>query len=369
MLEYSGFRKPTKIYAHGFLTVNGEKMSKSRGTFINAESYLKLSLNPEWLRYYYAAKLNGTMEDIDLNFDDFLLRVNSDMVGKYVNIASRCAGFIGKYFDGKLAKPDFSAEIEKNFAAASAEIAGYYEQRDYGKAMRKIMQLADLANQYVDANKPWEIAKSDNKRAELHSVCSTALALFRELTLYLKPVLPQLAGNVESLLGIPPLSWNSAWKHLQAGHKIKPYEHLMTRIDPKQIEALIAANKETPAMNTATTQPATDTISIDDFSKVDLRIAKIVNAEGVEGADKLLKLTLDVGALGTRQVFAGIKSAYDPAKLIGRLTVMVANLAPRKMKFGLSEGMVLAASDPNGETTGLFLLSPDSGAEPGLKVK
>jgi methionyl-tRNA synthetase len=369
MLEYSGFRKPTKIYAHGFLTVNGEKMSKSRGTFINAESYLKLGLNPEWLRYYYAAKLNGTMEDIDLNFDDFLLRVNSDMVGKYVNIASRCAGFISKYFDGKLAKPDFSAEIEKNFAAASAEIAGYYEQRDYGKAMRKIMQLADLANQYVDAHKPWEIAKSENKRAELHSVCSTALALFRELTLYLKPVLPQLASKVETLLGIPPLSWDSAWKHLQSGHKIKPYEHLMTRIDPKQIEALIAANKETPAMNTATAQPATDTISIDDFSKVDLRIAKIVNAEGVEGADKLLKLTLDVGALGTRQVFAGIKSAYDPAKLIGRLTVMVANLAPRKMKFGLSEGMVLAASDPDGATAGLFLLAPDSGAEPGMKVK
>jgi methionyl-tRNA synthetase len=314
------------------------------------------------------------MSDIDLNLGDFVLRVNSDLVGKFVNIASRCAGFINKQFGGKLGKPDISPEIAGNFACAADEVAGYYKQREYSKALRKIMLLADMANQYVDAKKPWEMARSPDKSAELHSVCSTALALFRELTLYLKPVLPKLAANVETLLGIEPLQWRDAWKHLPAGHAIKPYQHLITRIDPKQIDALIAANKETKEMNTATDPAKNDaandsTISIDDFSKVDLRIAKIVNAEHVEGADKLLQLTLDVGALGTRQVFAGIKSAYDPATLVGRHTVMVANLAPRKMKFGLSEGMVLAASDADGKTPGLFLLSPDNGAIPGMKVK
>ncbi|MCW5604323.1 MAG: methionine--tRNA ligase [Burkholderiales bacterium] len=529
MLRHAGFRTPSKIYAHGFLTVNGEKMSKSRGTFITAESYIRQGLNPEWLRYYYAAKLNATMEDIDLNLEDFVARVNSDLVGKFVNIASRCAGFIAKRFDGKLGKPGFPVEIEREFPQAAGEIAGYYDQREYGKALRKIMQLADLANQYVDARKPWEIAKSPDRNGELQEVCSTALALFRDLTLYLKPVLPALARNVETMLNIPALEWKHAWKHPEAGHIIKPYQHLMTRVDAKQIAALTEANREslkprpplppgpgdtgseaegtgvrekskkqplpedllvfarqlrkdqtdaeqliwgllrnrrfaaqkfrrqhsigvsgknyildfycdelklaieldgsqhqnaaqydterTDALtktgittlrfwnnevlqqteavleklwntimdksSAASSSPSSLTpcpspkgrgetagadalISINDFSRIDLRVAKIANAEHVEGADKLLKLTLDVGELGTKQVFAGIKSAYDPAALVGRLTVMVANLAPRKMKFGLSEGMVLAAS---GEAPGLYLLSPDAGARPGMRIK
>ncbi|MEX0959847.1 MAG: methionine--tRNA ligase [Burkholderiales bacterium] len=380
MLRFAGYRAPTRVFAHGFLTVDGQKMSKSRGTFITAESYLAQGLNPEWLRYYYAAKLNSTMEDIDLSLDDFVARVNSDLVGKFVNIASRCAGFITKKFEGKLGKPDFPPEIEKAFAPASREISEHYDEREFGKALRKIMQLADLANQYVDAKRPWEIAKSEDRRDELHAVCSTAMALFRDLALYLKPVLPQLAQNVESLFNIPELKWNHAWKHLPAGHVIKPYQHLMTRVDRKQIDALVEASKEDlqakpqshspqrhaqhqeKAVETATQAP---TITIDDFTKVDLRIARIVNAEHVEGADKLIKLTLDIGT-GTRQVFAGIKSAYDPEQLKGRLTVMVANLQPRKMRFGESQGMVLAAS---GEGPGIFLLDVDEGAEPGMKVK
>jgi len=244
MLENAGYRTPTKIFAHGFLTVNGEKMSKSRGTFITAESYLQQGLNPEWLRYYYATKLNGTMEDIDLNFDDFVARVNSDLVGKYVNIASRCAGFISKRFEGKLDTPVPGVDLAVDFAAASSEIARFYEEREYGKAMRMIMQLADLANQYVDARKPWEIARVPERSAELHTVCSTALALFLELTLYLKPVLPGLAARAEAMLNIPPLRWEHSWKHLPAGHAINPYQHLMTRVEQKQIDALVAANRE-----------------------------------------------------------------------------------------------------------------------------
>jgi len=374
MLEFSGYRKPTQIFAHGFLTVNGEKMSKSRGTFITAESYLKQGLNPEWLRYYYAAKLNGSMEDIDLNFDDFVARVNSDLVGKYVNIASRCAGFLTKRFDGVLAAPEFPADIENAFAAAPEEVAGYYAKREFGKALRKIMHLADLANQYVDANKPWELAKETAKEGSLHAVCSTALALFRDLTLYLAPVLPQTALRACQLLNLDILRWDDAWKHLPAGHRTKPYQHLMTRVDQKQIAALLDANRENmqvastsvaPA-SVARTIPAVDstTIGIDDFTKIDLRIARIVKAEHIEQADKLLKLTLDLGA-EERTVFAGIKTAYRPEQLVGRLTVLVANLAPRKMKFGVSEGMVLAAG--NGE--GIYLLSPDDGAGPGMRVK
>jgi methionyl-tRNA synthetase len=349
-------------------------MSKSRGTFINAENYLKAGLNPEWLRYYYAAKFGSGVDDIDMNFDDFVARVNSDLVGKYVNIASRCAGFINKYFDDKLGNPDSSTQIEYDFEFPSKEIADYYEQREYGKALRKIMELADKANQYIAEKKPWELAKSADNRAELHAICSTAIALFRDLTLYLKPVLPKLARDVEEMLCIPALTWSDIGKHLPAGHSIKPYQHLITRVDPKQIEVLIESSKESLQMNATTTpakiEAATEgLISIDDFSKVDLRIAKIVNAEHVEGADKLLRLTLDVGPLGTKQVFAGIKSAYDPTQLVGRFTVMVANLAPRKMKFGLSEGMVLAASDTDGKSPGLFLLSPDEGATAGMKIK
>ncbi|MFN7085409.1 MAG: methionine--tRNA ligase [Burkholderiales bacterium] len=413
MLKNSGFRTPTSIYAHGFLTVNGEKMSKSRGTFITAESYIKQGLNPEWLRYYYAAKLNSTMEDIDLNLDDFVARVNSDLVGKYINIASRSAKFIEERFNGKLfdlgkpvyyKTPDGQTAVldstlvrgyftvkpplaEKNdftgFETSPSAIAYAYENREYGKALRNIMALADLANSFVDQFKPWELARDESKSELLHAVCTNFLEVFRLLTIYLKPVLPRLAENVEDFLNLQkPLTWQDIEYPLSANHKIKPYKHLMVRVDSKQMTALVEANKESlkPAAppphsqqrhaqhqeNVVETATRPATISIDDFAKIDLRIAKIVNAENVEGADKLLKLTLDVGPLGTRQVLAGIKSAYDPENLKGRLTVVVANLAPRKMKFGLSEGMVLAAS---GDAPGLFLLVPDSGAQPGMKVK
>jgi methionyl-tRNA synthetase len=368
MLEHAGLRTPTKLSVHGYLTVNGEKMSKSRGTFINAESYLKLGLNPEWLRYYYAAKLNGTMEDIDLNFDDFIARVNSDLVGKYVNIASRSAPFLSKYFDGKVLADNWVDP--DGIVKDGDEIAAAYEARDFVKVARLIMNFADSINQYIDAEKPWEIAKDETKREQLHKVCSKGIKGFRLLTIWLKPILPRLAAQAETFLNSGSLCWND---HDKALTRIGQYEHLMTRIDRKQIDALILENKET--IMTTTSAPVavsaenTTTISIDDFSKIDLRIAKITNAEHVEGADKLLKLTLDIGALGTRQVFAGIKSAYDPAQLIGRLTVMVANLAPRKMKFGMSEGMVLAASDADNKTAGLYILSPDSGAQPGMRVK
>ena len=380
MLEYSDFRKPTKIFAHGFLTVNGEKMSKSRGTFITASSYLEQGLNPEWLRYYYACKLNGSMEDIDLNLEDFVARVNSDLVGKFVNIASRCAGFIFKRFDGKLGRSDTSTNIEYDFAFAQSEISEYYENRDYARAIRKIMELADLANQYVDTNKPWELAKSSENNARLHSVCTTAINLFRDLTLYLKPVIPNLAKNVELFLN-SDLEWSSIHEHFQEGHAINPYQHLMTRIESKHIEALVEANKPSPQAAAQpephselrhaehqqhAIQPIAETITIEDFAKIDLRVARIVQAEHVEKAEKLLKLTLDIGEEQPRTVFAGIKSAYDPARLQGKLTVMVANLAPRKMKFGLSEGMVLAASDERG---GPFVLFPDEGALPGMRIK
>lgn len=378
-LEYSGHRKPTKVFAHGFLTVNGEKMSKSRGTFITARSYLDHVKNPEYLRYYYAAKLNGSMEDIDLNLEDFVARVNSDLVGKYVNIASRCAGFISKRFDGKLRAASDDVLIAE-MRSAAATIATHYESRDYARALREIMALADKANGYVAAAAPWEMAKQEGRKAELHAVCSDALEMFRLLTLYLKPALPRLAAAVEAFLNIPALEWQHAAMPLADGHAIDAYQHLTTRLDPKQIEAMVEANKESlqPAVQGHSQvrhaeaqqhhqiQPVADTISIDDFAKVDLRIARIVNAEHVEGAEKLLKLTLDIGEENPRQVFAGIKSAYDPATLVGRLTVMVANLAPRKMKFGLSEGMVLAASDERG---GPYILTPDVGSQPGMRVK
>ncbi|MEQ1525834.1 MAG: methionine--tRNA ligase [Gallionella sp.] len=416
MLKFSGLRTPTQIFAHGFLTVNGEKMSKSRGTFITADSYLKQGLNPEYLRYYYAAKLNGTMEDIDLNLEDFVARVNSDLVGKYINIASRTAGFISKQFGGCLAAclPVIDHKIYykqageeklavwkadqarhggsgafgyKNYAGndfsklieSSADIlAKWYEAREFNKIMREIMELTDICNRYIDDKKPWQLAKHPERQTELHEVCSVCLNLFLQLTVLLKPVLPELAQRVETFLQIPPLSWKDVKTRL-VNHQIGNYQHLMTRIDPKLIEAMTEANKQNLAPTTDTHSPArhaevqqhaiapiADTISIDEFSKVDLRVAKIVNAEHVEGAEKLLKLTLDIGEANPRTVFAGIKSAYDPAKLVGRMTVMVANLAPRKMKFGLSEGMVLAAS---GDAPGLFILSPDEGAQAGMRVK
>ena len=368
MLKNAGYRTPTGIFSHGFLTVNGAKMSKSRGTFITAESYINSGMNPEWLRYYFAAKINGSMEDLDLSLTDFIARVNSDLVGKYVNIASRTAGFIAKRFDGKLADSLPTSELLNEVQHAATLIAECYESRDFGRALREIMHLTDKANQYVNDNKPWEIAKQGGQDELLHEICSVSINLFRLLTLYLKPVLPKLAADVEQFLNIPAMTWADA-QTLLAQHTINTYNHLMTRVDQKQVDAMIAANiVETvePAKPTVTIAPIAETISIDDFSKIDLRVAHIVNAEHVEGADKLIRLTLDIGEGQTRNVFAGIKSAYDPALLIGRMTVMVANLAPRKMKFGLSEGMVLAAS---GDTPGLYILSPDIGATAGMRVK
>jgi methionyl-tRNA synthetase len=381
-LEFSEHRKPTQIFAHGFLTVNGEKMSKSRGTFITARSYLDHIKNPEYLRYYYAAKLNSTMEDIDLNLEDFVARVNSDLVGKYINIASRTAGFINKRFDGQL-NPSANNAVVAEIKASATAIAEGYAEREYGKALREIMRLADVANGFVAEKAPWVMAKQEGQDAALQETCSDALEMFRLLTLYLKPVLPKLAGEIELFLNIAPLSWGAVASSLSPQHRINAYEHLITRVEGKQIEAMTEANKEnlqatpTPAPHSqqrhaehqqAANAEATEAeyISIDDFTKVDLRIAKIVNAEHVEGAEKLLKLSLDIGEDKPRQVFAGIKSAYDPASLVGRLTVMVANLAPRKMKFGMSEGMVLAASDERG---GPYILSPDSGAQAGMRVK
>jgi len=380
VLEQAQFRTPTHVFAHGFLTVNGEKMSKSRGTFITAESYLGQGLNPEWLRYYYAAKLNATMEDIDLSLDDFVARVNSDLVGKYVNIASRASSFLLKFFDGKLCdegkRPAHDDAAAVGSAEVEEEIAKAYEHREYGRAIRAMMSFADKVNQYFDSNKPWELAKQPEQSARLHRVCSDAINDFYRMTIFLKPVLPALAERAEAFLGTPDLTWNDLGRRPA---RINKYEHLMTRIERKQVDALVAANRESlqPVPAAAPQRhgehqareekkaEASGTITIDEFAKVDLRVARIVGADAVEGADKLLRLRLDLGG-ETRTVFAGIKSAYDPEKLTGRLTVMVANLAPRKMKFGLSEGMVLAAS---GEAPGLFLLSPDAGAAPGMKIK
>ena len=388
-LVNAGYRAPTNVFAHGFLTVDGAKMSKSRGTFITAESYLAQGLNPEWLRYYFAAKLSNTMEDLDLNLDDFIARVNSDLVGKFVNIASRSAGFIAKRFNGQLGTCDETLPAFRTIAERRAAIAELFEAREFGKAVREIMALTDLANQYVDSVKPWELAKQEGREAELHAACTNALNLFRQLAVLLKPVLPALADRIAAFLNVAPFAWDDAGSVLAAGHAIRAYEHLMTRVDKKQVDALVDANraslapapapapqkhaeKQEKAAAAATAQAAVGDdphIAIDDFMKVDLRIARIAEASHVEGADKLVRLVLDVGPLGTRQVFAGIKAAYDPAQLAGRLTVMVANLAPRKMKFGMSEGMVLAASDPDGQTPGIFLLSPDAGAQPGMRVK
>jgi methionyl-tRNA synthetase len=539
MLEFSGFRTPTQLAVNGFLTVDGAKMSKSRGTFITARSYLEQGLNPEWLRYYFAAKSNGTMEDVDLSLDDMIAKVNSDLVGKFVNIASRCAGFIAKRFEGKLGAMDMSAAHNAVYSLNwnVDEVAAAYESRDFSRALRRIMEFADLANGYVNDNKPWELAKQPDQSERLHVVCTTAINIFKALAGLLKPVLPKLAEQVETFLNIAPIGWQDALTPLPAGHEIGTYSHLMTRVERKQIDALLEANRESLAPTSSplppgegpgvrdggsrklplpadlltkarslrenqtdaealiwhllrdrqvggvkfrrqhpvetssgqryvldfycqeqklaveldggqhTEQAAYDTarsqaleamgirvlrfwnnqvlaqtesvlqaiwssiesrsltpspspggrgespqrhaehqahtakketesasefesfISIDDFAKVDLRIARIVEAAHVEGADKLIRLQLDIGEERPRQVFAGIKSAYDPAALVGRLTVMVANLAPRKMKFGMSEGMVLAASDSAGATPGLFILSPDAGATPGMRVK
>ncbi|NOX27616.1 MAG: methionine--tRNA ligase [Gammaproteobacteria bacterium] len=387
MLEGAGFRKPSGIFTHGFLTINGEKMSKSRGTFIKASTYID-HLNPEYLRYYFAAKLGNSVTDLDLNFDDFTSRVNSDLVGKVVNIASRCAGFIKKRFDGKLSanidQPDLLAEL----VDAGDSIAESYEKRDYNRAMRDIMALADRANQYIDQKQPWVIAKEEGKDQELHQVCSMGINLFRILVTYLKPVLPVTVEKSEAFLNIPTLSWEDRKQPL-TDHTINKFKPLMTRVDPASIEAIVEAEQRALGVRLAAelgapgakTTPVTkttkqnkkgsqveddNTISFDDFAKVDLRIARITKAEHIEGADKLLQLTLDLGEMGSRNVFAGIKSAYQPEDLQGKLTVMVANLAPRKMRFGISEGMVLAAG-PGGED--LWILEPHDGAQPGMKVK
>jgi len=375
VLKNAGYRTPDRVNVHGFLTVNGQKMSKSRGTFVTARSYLD-HLEPEYLRYYFAAKLNERIEDIDLNLEDFVARVNSNLVGKYVNIASRSAGFITKRFAGRLAAAldDTGAALVQRVQAAGDGIAALYESRQFSEAVRVIMGLADEANEYVNETKPWEVAKQEGAEERLHQLCTTNLNVFRLLTLYLKPILPGLSAGVERFLNIDPLTWDNA-ATLMLDHTVNPYEHLAKRIEPAQVEAMLEANRTAQPAPPAPVRhaehqqhehpPLGETISIDDFAKVDLRVARIVNAEHVEGADKLLKLTLDIGT-ETRTVFAGIKSAYSPEQLQGRLTVMVANLAPRKMRFGMSEGMVLAAG-PGGKD--LFVLEPDSGAQPGMKVK
>jgi len=376
MLEFAGkpYKVPDHVYVHGFITVSGDKMSKSRGTGIDPLRYLKLGMNPEWLRYYIAAKLNANVEDIDFNPDDFLARVNSDLVGKYINIASRCAPFLAKRFGGRLIESRF-VQTTKTIHGHQQQIAEDYEAREFGKALKNVMALADLANQYVDQSKPWELAKSPSNDRELHRVCSDAINMFRLLTIFLKPVLPSLARDVENFLGVGPLTWSDSAKLLPEGHQIRPYEHLMSRVETRQLDRLFDAQSvpqpSAPQRHAEKQQHAaqehavSDPITIDDFNKLDLRVARIARAEEVEGADKLVKLTLEVGD-GTRTVFAGIKSDYAPEKLEGRLAVLVANLAPRKMRFGVSEGMVLAAS---GDGPGIFLVSPDAGARPGMRVK
>jgi methionyl-tRNA synthetase len=423
MLKFAGppYKVPSHVWVHGFITLSGDKMSKSRGTGLSPLRYLDVGMNAEWLRYYIAAKLNANVEDLDFNPDDFIARINSDLIGKFVNIASRTAGFIGRNFGGRLSAGPLDSDLLKQVQAAATTIARCYEERELGRATREIMALADIANAYIAQNAPWDLAKDRANDAKLAQVCSVSLNVFRLLTLYLKPILPSVAAAVEKFLAIEPLTWSDA-NTLLLDHKINPYKHLMQRVDPKQLDALFdgvkdkvnesdpqtkagaiaasnaggaagtragaeagagakgsAANAPKAASsdaarsaaggtaNTPASAPTPDntTISIDDFKKVDLRIARIANAEHVEGADKLLKLTLDLGT-ETRTVFSGIKSAYDPEKLKGRLTVMVYNLAPRKMKFGLSQGMVLAAS--NDDSPGVYLLEPDSGATPGMKV-
>ena len=373
LLHGAGFRKPSAVWAHGFLTVDGAKMSKSRGTFIKARTYLE-HLNPEYLRYYFAAKLGARVDDIDLNLEDFAQRVNSDLVGKVVNIASRCAGFIHKRFGGRLSAECGELALYDEFVAAGESIATHYETREYGRAVREIMALADRANQYIDEHKPWVIAKEEGREAELQAICSTGINLFRVLVGYLKPILPKLAADAEAFLNIEPMDWYSQAEPL-TDHTIERFKPLMTRVEKERITAMIEASKEDlkaePQKAPATSpkakgiEPIAPTVAFEDFAKVDLRIARIVKAEQVEGADKLLRLTLDLGG-EQRNVFAGIKSAYAPEDLEGRLTVMVANLAPRKMRFGVSEGMVLAAGPGGSE---LFLLSPDTGAQPGMRVK
>ena len=370
MLHFSGHRAPTGVYAHGFLTVDGQKMSKSRGTFITAKSYLEQGLNPEWMRYYIAAKLNSKIEDIDLNLQDFILRVNSDLVGKYVNIAARASGFIAKRFEGRLKDVLGSALLAK-LAAESDNIAEQYENREYARALRDIMALADAVNEYVDANKPWELAKQEGQDARLHEVCSELINAFTMLTAYLAPVLPQTAANAARFLNLDAITWANTRETL-GEHAINKYEHLMQRVEQKQVDDLIEANKQSiaaaaaPAAEESKYEKVAEQASFDDFMKIDMRVAKVLNCEAVEGSTKLLKFDLDFG-FEKRIIFSGIAASYpNPAELNGRMVIAVANFAPRKMaKFGVSEGMILSAATAEGK---LRLLDVDAGVQPGDKV-
>lgn len=361
VLQGAGFRTPTGIFPHGFLTVDGQKMSKSRGTFIQAADYLA-QLNPQCLRYYYAAKLSPGVDDIDLNLADFVARVNSDLVGKVVNIASRCAGFVHRLNDGRLADALPDEALLESLTASGDQVAKHYESREFAKAMREIMALADKANQYVEQHKPWILAKEDTEQAV--AVCTEALNLYRVLMIYLKPVIPGIVEASEAFLNVPPLTWDDLDKPL-LNHSINPYQPLLQRVESNAVDAMVTASMSTTEPPAIPIEAGPAEINIDDFLAVDLRVAKIVDAQFVAGADKLLQLTLDLGN-ETRQVFSGIRSAYEPTDLVGRLTIAVANLKPRKMRFGVSEGMVLAAS---GDGPGIFLLSPDSGATPGMRVR
>jgi methionyl-tRNA synthetase len=371
MLHFSGRKTPNKVNVHGFLTVNnGEKMSKSRGTGLDPLKYLSLGMNPEWLRYYLAAKLSARNEDIDFNAEDFMARVNSDLIGKFINIASRSAGFIAKRFGGQLGS--VSADGQELLAAlqtTTPAIAAFYEEREYAKALREVMLLADKVNSYVDQNKPWDLAKKEGQDARLHDVCTACIEAFRLLSLQLKPVLPALAAQVETFLNVAPFTFAQASQLLGAGHTINTYQHLMQRVTPEQLEALFEPPPVVEEKLIPGGEEIAPTIGLDDFAKIDLRIAQIVNCEPVEGSVKLLRLTLDVGEGKLRNVFSGIASAYKPEDLIGKLTVMVANLAPRKMKFGVSEGMVLAASHADDKTNaGIYVLHPWPGAKPGMRI-
>jgi len=370
MLHFSGHRAPTGVYAHGFLTVDGQKMSKSRGTFITAKSYLEQGLNPEWMRYYIAAKLNSKIEDIDLNLQDFISRVNSDLVGKYVNIAARASGFIAKRFEGRL-KDVADSELLAKLTAQSEAIAECYESREYAKALRDIMALADIVNEYVDANKPWELAKQEGQDAHLHEVCSELINAFTMLTAYLAPVLPKVAENAAKFLNLEAITWANTRETL-GEHAINKYEHLMQRVEQKQVDDLIEANKQSiaaaaaPAAEESKYEKVAEQASFDDFMKIDMRVAKVLNCEAVEGSTKLLKFDLDFG-FEKRIIFSGIAASYpNPAELNGRMVIAVANFAPRKMaKFGVSEGMILSAATAEGK---LKLLDVDAGAQPGDKV-
>ena len=371
MLHFSGkpFRTPDHINAHGFMTVDGQKMSKSRGTGISPLQYLDLGMNAEWLRYYLAAKMNSRVEDVDFTKVDFAQRVNSDLIGKYINIASRAAGFIVKRFEGRILDAAMKDPLIERIKSRVPEVSAFYEAREFSRATRLVMELADAVNEYVDEKKPWELAKDPAQAEALHWVSSVALECFRLLTLCLKPVLPATAERVEAFLSIAPLAWASAAEPLSSVNPIKPYQHLMQRVDMvRQLDQLLPDHVPEPKVRAPGGEAIAPEVTIDDFSKMDLRVAKVIKCQKVEGSTKLLQFTLDVGEGKTRNVFSGIQSAYKPEDLEGRLIIMIANLAPRKMRFGVSEGMILSASDADDKGLGLFVLSPDSGAVPGMRI-